>query len=99
LGRFTSGAGGESAAAVRGRDIHQEFSDAIEALGGDWRANRAMPGSSLRPDAVNRGLRVVVELKPNTPSAVSSGSRQLRRYVDHMEQQLGGRWVGVLVVY
>jgi RecB family endonuclease NucS len=46
-----------------------------------------------------RGERLVLELKPNTPSAVSSGSRQLRRYVNHMEQQSGGGWLGILVVY
>jgi hypothetical protein len=61
--------------------------------------NKAMPGSSLRPDAVNFTQRIVGELKPDNPSAIAAGWRQVNRYKQYLEQQTGDFWTAQVNVY
>src|SRR5688572_10909838 len=62
---------GETAAAARGRQAHQEWSP-----GEGYRLNEPLP-SRKRPDAVNWETRDVVELKPDNPPAIRRGLRQV----------------------
>jgi hypothetical protein len=99
LGRFTSGAGGESAAASAGRSAHQSYENTLG--GGDWVFNRGLPGSrgALRPDAVSYSTRVVRELKPDNPGAISSGWRQVTGYQNYLQELTGKSWTSYVDVY
>ncbi|WP_250443853.1 RHS repeat-associated core domain-containing protein [Actinotalea sp. C106] len=97
LGRFTSGAGGESAATVAGRSAHLNYSNTLG--GGNYVFNRALPGSRLRPDAVDYSQNIVRELKPATPAAVSRGWRQVNEYKAYLEQATGEKWTAYVDVY
>jgi hypothetical protein len=98
-GRFTTGAGGESAATATGRSAHVNYENTLG--GGNYEFNRALPGSQLRPDAVDFQNRVIRELKPDTPSGHSRGPRQVAGYVEHVENYYNepGQWTGVVDYY
>lgn len=98
LGRFLSGAGGESAAAAAGRSAHEAYGNALGA-GGEYVLNRALKGIGLRPDAVDFTSRVVRELKPDNPRAVARGWRQVNKYKAYLERQTGQSWTAVVDVY
>lgn len=100
LGQFTSGAGGESAAAAAGRSAHSSYPNALGWSGDDLvQFNRTLPGSSVRPDAVNWTQRVVAELKPDNPSAIAGGWRQVNGYRTYLEELTGQPWTAQLDVY
>jgi hypothetical protein len=62
---------------VAGRSAHASYPNALGWGADDVWFNRAMPGSPLRPDAINWTQRIVAELKPARPSAISDGWRQV----------------------
>lgn len=97
LGRFTSGAGGESAAAAAGRTAHANYANTLG--GGNYVFNRALPGSRLRPDAVDFTQNIVRELKPGTPSGISRGWRQVNEYKAYLEELTGQPWTAYVDVY
>ncbi|HEY0259680.1 MAG TPA: hypothetical protein VGC18_07505 [Lacisediminihabitans sp.] len=100
LGQFTSGAGGESAAAAAGRSAHASYPNTSGWSGEDLvQFNRTLPGSSLRPDAVNWTQSVVGELKPGNPSAVAAGWRQVNGYKAYLEELTGRPWTTQVDVY
>jgi hypothetical protein len=74
--------GGESAAAARGREAHKEFAEKVKNKPG-WQSEPRLTdpktGKIVKPDAVTPSGRPV-ELKPNTPSGVAQGERQLPKY-------------------
>ncbi|MDM7885920.1 beta-1,3-glucanase family protein [Curtobacterium sp. RHCKG23] len=84
--------GGESAAASIGRAMHSRFDRWIEeqaALDPKWRPGlRSGPN---RPDGFYGS--VPVELKPNTPSGLSKGRTQLRRYMNAFDSEVGYLYV------
>ena len=54
----------------------------------------------MRPDAIDYGSRVVIELKPNRPKAIARGERQLRKYVDALEKNgFGSDWQVIVETY
>ncbi|HVK64291.1 MAG TPA: hypothetical protein VM694_07450, partial [Polyangium sp.] len=75
--------GGETPAAARGRQVHKEFTEKVEAKQGEgWRANptiRTPDGKVLRPDAITPNKNPI-ELKPNTPTGKAAGKRQIKKY-------------------
>jgi Restriction endonuclease fold toxin 9 len=89
--------GGESAATAAGRSAHLNYANALG--GGDYVFNRALPGSRLRPDAVSYSQRIVRELKPDTPSAISEGWRQVNDYKAYLEELTGQSWTAYVDVY
>lgn len=97
FGRFTSGAGGESAAAAAGGSAHLNYSNTMG--GGDYVFNRALPGSRLRPDAVSYSQNIVRELKPNTPGAIARGWRQVNEYKAYLEEVTDQPWTAYVDVY
>jgi hypothetical protein len=100
LGQFTSGAGGESAATAAGRTAHASYPNALGWSGADdVQFNATMPGSLLRPDAINWTQHVVAELKPDSPGAIASGWRQVNGYRDYLEAVTGESWTSQLDVY
>jgi len=42
--------------------------------------NKAIPGTRLRPDALDHSGKMIYELKPNTPTAITKGEKQAQRY-------------------
>lgn len=97
LGRFTSGAGGESATTAAGRSAHANYANTLG--GGNYVFNRALPGSRLRPDAVDYSQNIVRELKPGTPAAISRGWRQVNQYKAYLEERTGQPWTAYVDVY
>jgi hypothetical protein len=86
--------GGESAAAKYGREIHAAYD-----YGPGFEKEVRLP-NGLRPDAINRETREVIELKPNTPSAIREGNRQLRAYVRELNRTFPGEpFKGRLITY
>ena len=80
-GRFTTGAGGDSAEAAAGREAHDAFDETVRAKPG-WQSRPRIVDADSNvhiPDALSPSGRPV-ELKPNTPSGRKAGQRQLRRY-------------------
>ncbi len=97
LGRFTTGAGGESTAAAVGRTAHANYSNTLG--GGDYVFNRALPGSRLRPDAASYSQNIVRELKPDTPRAISRGWWQVNEYKAYLEEVTEQPWTAYVDVY
>ncbi|HEX2893751.1 MAG TPA: hypothetical protein VHO29_07085 [Marmoricola sp.] len=96
-GRFTSGAGGESAATAAGRSAHANYEHTLG--GGDYVFNRALPGSLDRPDAVSYSQNIVRELKPDTPSSIAHGWRQVNRHKAYLEDLTDEKWTAYVDVY
>jgi hypothetical protein len=68
-------ASGENAEAASGRSAHNSYENTL----GDpnYVFNQRMPGSLDRADAINWTDRIVRELKPDTPSTIAKGWRQV----------------------
>ena len=98
LGQFTAGAGGESAAAAAGRTAHDSYELALGAHG-NYELNKQMPGSLMRPDAIDHTNRVIRELKPDNPAAIARGWRQVNRYKEYMESITDKEWTVYVDVY
>ena len=83
MGQFVSGAGGESAAAARGRSAHDAFDAKVQAKSNQgWKSKPRITDADGRvhiPDALTPSGRPI-EYKPNTPSGIKAGRRQLKRY-------------------
>ncbi|MFF2297406.1 RHS repeat-associated core domain-containing protein [Arthrobacter sp. NPDC058127] len=98
LGQFTSGSGGESADAANGRRAHEAYGLTLGDEG--YVFNRAkIPGSQLRPDAINPDLRIVRELKPNNAKAIAEGWRQVRKYQQLLQDATGEAWQAFVDTY
>ncbi|WP_179957828.1 hypothetical protein [Exilibacterium tricleocarpae] len=82
-GQFVSEAGGESAATARGRAAHEAFDAKVQAKSDQgWVSKPRIVDSDGRvhiPDALTPSGRPI-EYKPNTPSGIKEGRRQLKRY-------------------
>jgi RHS repeat-associated protein len=89
--------GGETGATKAGRTQHEEYYKAKGAEG--YTTNKQIPGSRLRPDAIDPGKGIIRELKPNTPSGIRAGTSQLGRYLDAAQKAFGKVFQGVLDLY
>ena len=82
-GQFVSGAGGESATTARGRAEHDAFDAKVQAKSDQgWVSKPRIvdaEGNVHKPDALTPSGRPI-EYKPNTPSGIKQGRRQLKRY-------------------
>jgi hypothetical protein len=62
-GRFTTGAGGESAATKAGRDAHKDWGERLEQEGG-WKVDQRLDGNTrMRADGANPDTKLIRELK------------------------------------
>ncbi|NIJ03455.1 RHS repeat-associated protein [Paenarthrobacter ilicis] len=93
LGQFT---GGESSDTARGRETHNNYE---AALGTSYKYNKQIPGTKLRPDAINWTDRIVRELKPDTASTIVKGRTQLEKYRQALEELTGQSWTSYLDIY
>lgn len=87
--------GGESEAAADGRRAHENYGT---ALGGEYDTRVTLP-SGRKPDAVNWGANEVRELKPDNPSTIRRGERQVEGYRQELENITGQPWSSVVDVY
>ena len=79
-GQFTSGAGGDSAAARGGRSAHDDFDDLASQKGWEVRPRIVDADGNVHiPDARDPKGRPI-EYKPATGSGHKSGRRQISRY-------------------
>jgi hypothetical protein len=77
--------GGETPAAARGRQAHQDLREQILKKPG-WKSEPKLlgaDGKSYKPDVVTPSGRFM-ELKPNTPSGRAQGARQVRIYTKQL---------------
>jgi len=88
--------GGETVDTIAGRAAHNNYP---LALGPDYIYNRQVPGTNIRPDAIDTANNIVRELKPDTPPGIQRGLKQLQKYVDDLEQVTGEIWTGFLDLY
>ena len=80
--------GGESPAAATGRQIHKLFDEGLDQLSQvDDRWRPGLTTGPHRPDGFFDGKPI--ELKPHTPSGISAGRTQLKRYMDAFDQDAG----------
>lgn len=79
---------GETAATQAGREAHEAYSAARQAEG--FTTNRAIPGTRLRPDAIDPVKGIIRELKPNNPAAIRRGLQQLKVYKEAAERAYPG---------
>ncbi|GAB2843476.1 hypothetical protein GCM10027024_18160 [Microbacterium insulae] len=68
-------------------------------FGEEVSTNARIPGTMLRPDAIDWSNRIVRELKPDTASGIARGYRQLRGYLRALDPDGDQGWTGVLDVY
>lgn len=85
--------GGETRATKYGREQHKNWD-----YGGPVKKEVSIPGAG-RADAVDYVNRIVYELKPNNTRAIRQGWRQLTRYQNALERELGGTWIRILELY
>ena len=86
---------GETAATARGREAHKNYGT---ALGDGYRVDIHLP-SGKRPDAVDIANKVVRELKPDNPRAISIGQRQVETYRQELEAVYEGKWTSFVDTY
>jgi RHS repeat-associated protein len=94
----TSATSGDNAAARGGRAAHGEYSTQMSGQG--YTTNRqSIPGTKLRPDAIDPLRGIVRELKPNTASGIARGTAQLQKYVEAATKAFGREFQGILDFY
>ncbi len=86
---------GETAAAVRGKEAHQNYPF---ALGPDY-DYRVKLDSGLRPDADDWENHIVRELKPDHPRAIQRGWIQVRKYLAELFETTGYIWTAYVDTY
>ncbi|WP_420820456.1 hypothetical protein [Schaalia canis] len=87
--------------AAAGRRAHEMYPLAVGQDQG-YLFNRGLLDSRLRPDAWSGDLRIVRELKPNTPSGLATGRRQLAGYRQEVANTPGQNveeWTFILDLY
>jgi len=80
-----------------GQKVHKEYkADIADDI--DYLKERALP-SGKRPDFIDMKNRIVYELKPNNPTQVKKGLKQLNGYVNELTEWKGPGWTSVLDTY
>src|SRR5205085_11085320 len=77
---------GETKFTKAGRKAHQRYNP-----GANYDLNVRLP-SGKKPDAVDFEKQIVRELKPDNPSAIRRGERQVETYRQELEDVFGGDW-------
>jgi hypothetical protein len=88
---------GETADTILGRQAHKQYQDMLGEPGYDY--NRQIPGTRLRPDAIDWANHIVRELKPDNTRAIQRGLVQLTKYVDALNNLTDSVWTGILDLY
>jgi Restriction endonuclease fold toxin 9 len=94
---YASAGRGESSDTILGRQAHARYAEMLGEP--DYVYNKQIPGTRLRPDAIDVANNIVRELKPDNPQAIARGLVQLAKYVDALENYTGEAWTGILDLY
>jgi RHS repeat-associated protein len=88
--------GGNNASARLGKIAHELYQP-----GEGYQLNRAIPGSKMRPDAIDYVNKIVRELKPFTKRGIQRGAAQMKKYLDLLNKAFpeGGEWTGIVDYY
>lgn len=86
---------GETIYTKRGREAHENYKLAV---GPGYTFEQQVAGIG-RPDAIDWNRRIVRELKPDTPSGLARGYKQLLRYKEALERETGQMWTTYLDTY
>ena len=81
-------------AAKAGQVVHSLYNP-----GSNYILNKAIPGTRLRPDAIDPIKKIIRELKPNNPAAVKRGWKQLEMYRNAANDWIEGAWQIFIDVY
>ncbi len=84
---------GENAFASIGRRAHTNYNP------GPAYKKGVVLDNGLKPDAVDLTNKIVRELKPDNPRAITKGAAQLGKYLKQLHKQYGGDWVGYIDTY
>ena len=93
----TSSTSGNSAAAQKGQSEHKAFYGKMNEQG--YTTNTVIPGSRLRPDAIDVENGIIRELKPDSPSGIARGLPQLQKYQAAAEKYWGKTFQTILDLY
>ena len=77
-------------AASAGREAHRLY-DPGRLDGNTYILNRQIPGTKLRPDALDLNNRTIRELKPENSQAIQRGQQQLQKYIDAANKAYPGK--------
>ncbi|MEW6618173.1 MAG: RHS repeat-associated core domain-containing protein [bacterium] len=84
-------------AIAKGRAIHKLFK-ADEVLEGIRIKEFRLP-SGKKVDFIDLEKKIIYELKPNNPSAIKLGEKQLQNYLKEVESLYGSGWKTILETY
>jgi hypothetical protein len=87
---------GETADTIRGKISHKNYP---YALGPGYIYNKKVPGTTIRPDAIDPLNHIVRELKPDNQKAIQRGWKQVQRFADILTQLTGDVWIGIVDTY
>ena len=93
----TSSTSGNSPAAQKGQSEHKAYYDRMKSQG--YTTNSSIPGTRLRPDAIDPENGIIRELKPNSPSGIARGLPQLQKYQAAAEKYWGKTFRTILDLY
>lgn len=81
-------------AAKAGQVVHSMYNP-----GSNYILNKAIPGTRLRPDAIDPIKKIIRELKPNNPAAIKRGWKQLEMYRNAANDWIEGTWQLFIDIY
>ena len=81
-----------------GQEQHKLYNPGV-LDGNNYLLNREIPGTQLRPDAIDLQNKVIRELKPDNARAIERGNLQLQKYIDSANKAFGGEFKGVIDTY
>ncbi len=84
--------GGETSATIKGKKEHAKY---YKRFAKGWAPNLEIPGTGLRPDAINVKRKSIRELKPNTPSGRARMSSRLNKYIKAANETYGCCFKGI----
>jgi hypothetical protein len=90
--------GGWTASTAKGVRNHNDYKAQMKAKFPKGEAEYPIPEGG-RADFVDVDKKIIYELKPLTPSGIARGARQIKRYVDAANKNLGDGWTGVVHYY
>ena len=61
--------------------------------------NKQIPGTTFRPDAYDPATKTIIELKPDSPSGLRAGQKQIDKYTKAAEGYFGGKWKSFVQTY
>lgn len=77
-----------------GQEQHRAYNP-----GENYQLNKPLPGTKLRPDAIDVENGIIRELKPDNIQAIQRGFRQLSGYIKAANKAFGKKFKGVVDTY